>query len=135
VIAHYSGPNAGPDCYQVFMERTRFIRRNNFEIGDRAFSFFGYTNSLNDFFSMRVMTSFLRHNLFVLGPFYQCFIDDKSKIHYTNISEEIYSQRLEEFARKANQLKKKNLGTSRKKYRPIGYDELLEASRSESNKR
>lgn len=57
--------------YQAFMERTRFIRRNNFEltnisvIGLLVNELAGFNNPIHN---IKVLTSFIRHNTFVLKP-------------------------------------------------------------------
>jgi len=119
VLAHYQGPNAGPDKFQIFMERTRFIRRNNFELANWAFSYFGFTNSFTDIFPLRVMTSFLRHNLFIIGPFYVRYID-KDNFYSETIPLELYIQRLESFTYKTKFFREKEID-NHLQYIPVGY--------------
>ena len=69
-----AGVNAKEDLkynYQAFMERTRFIRRDNFEltnvpiIGLLINDFEAINNPLHN---VKVLTSFIRHNSFMLKP-------------------------------------------------------------------
>jgi multimeric flavodoxin WrbA len=55
--------------YQAFMERTRYIRRENFELTNRVI--FGMLiNNVGSFnnplHNLKVLTSFIRHNMFVV---------------------------------------------------------------------
>ena len=57
--------------YQAFMERTRFIRHDDFELTNipavgMLFNELGATN--NQIFNLKVLTSFIRHNTFFLKP-------------------------------------------------------------------
>jgi multimeric flavodoxin WrbA len=59
------------DSYQSFTERTRFIRRANFEWMNTPFTSFILKNvaSTRDrAFGLRVMTSYIRHNTIACGP-------------------------------------------------------------------
>ena len=123
ILAQYHGRNAGPDKYQVFMERTRFIRRNDYELSDLAFSNISITNLLTDISSIRAMTSFLRHNMIVVGPFYKGLQNDSEFAYLENILIETYTNRYEAVAQKialARNLKFNNIS---REYKPIGYPE------------
>lgn len=59
------------DQYQAFTERTRFIRRNNFEWMNTPFTslIIKNTKAARDrLFGLRVMTSYLRHNMIASKP-------------------------------------------------------------------
>ena len=120
VLAYYSGADSEPDQFQRFIERTRFIRRNNFELSHRPFCFFCYTDCLMDIFPIRVMTMFLRHNMFLLGPFYKCF--QNGSVMIENISKEVYTKRLEEFTYKTKQINISGINGDKTTYLPIGYE-------------
>lgn len=66
--------------YQAFMERTRFIRHDDFELTNipaigMLFNELGATN--NQIFNLKVLTSFIRHNTFFLKPIDAILHDDK----------------------------------------------------------
>ncbi len=55
--------------YQVFAERTRFIRRNNFELSHKPTGIVQFCAPDRDqFFFLRATNLFLRHNTLVVGP-------------------------------------------------------------------
>jgi len=56
--------------FQTFIERTRFIRRTHFELGERVYSCINIASSITNIMSLRVMTNMLRQNMFGL-PFYR----------------------------------------------------------------
>ena len=120
VIAHYNGQDAGSDQYQIFMERTRFIRRNNFELANRIFSTFYETHHTADIFILRSLSSFLRHNMFLAGPFYSAYKNAENQIS-ENIDLDLYSKRLEIAAKKAKLAKIKGYNSSETSYLPVGY--------------
>ncbi|EJF06909.1 NADPH-dependent FMN reductase [Thiovulum sp. ES] len=70
----FVGVNSHDDLiyrYQAFMERTRFIRHDDFELSNipsvgMLISELGATN--NQIFNVKVLTSFIRHNTFFLKP-------------------------------------------------------------------
>lgn len=123
VLAHYAGKNAGPDKFQIFMERTRFIRRHDFELADRAFAVFTQTNSLNDIYSLRFMTSFLRQNLFIIGPFYKRLQGADSNTFIESIPVTTFAERIEGFTKKTRLARKNMINTFASSYEPIGYPE------------
>jgi len=62
--------------YQAFTERTRFIRRNDFELTNVPMTSFTLEEvgaSLNPLFSLKVMTSYLRHNSIQCPPTREVF--------------------------------------------------------------
>ncbi|MDY6853061.1 MAG: NAD(P)H-dependent oxidoreductase, partial [Thermodesulfobacteriota bacterium] len=65
----------GMKSYQLFMERTRCVRRNHFQWSNLpvglAVSEAPHTNSI---FTLRALSSYLRHNVFLVGPFYQSLV-------------------------------------------------------------
>lgn len=121
IIAQYHGKDAGPDNFQVFMERTRFVRRNDFELADRAFSSLTLTDSLTDIFPLRAMTSFLRHNMFIVGPFYRGLHGNNGKIVLDNISLNTFIERFENITKKTRHARDIGLNVADSKYEAIGY--------------
>jgi multimeric flavodoxin WrbA len=121
VLAHYSCADAGPDRFQTFMERTRFIRRNNFELADRMFSIFMETDSLTDIYPLRFMTSFLRHNLFIVGPFYRALQKPGEKSVHENIPSQAFAKRIEAVTRKSRYARDISLNRFGSTYEPVGY--------------
>jgi multimeric flavodoxin WrbA len=126
ILSHYSGADAGPDKFQVFMERTRFVRRNDFELGDRAFSAFIATSNLDDIYSLRFMTSFLRHNLFIIGPFYRLLQDPQANVSFENFSSVTFTRRVEEFTKKSRLAREARVNKFHSNYEPIGYFDSIE---------
>lgn len=121
VLAHYAGENAGPDRFQTFMERTRFMRRHDFELTDRAFSVFTETASLHDIYSLRFMTSFLRQNLFIIGPFYIRLQGTDPNTFIESIPVAAFAERIEMFTKKTRLARKNMMNTFASAYEPIGY--------------
>jgi len=121
VLAHYSGVDAGPGRFQTFMERTRFMRRNNFELADRMFSVFTETDSLTDIHPLRFMTSFLRHNLFIVGPFYRAFQKLGGDFVHENMLAQTFAERIEAVTRKSRWAKEIRLNKFGSTYEPVGY--------------
>ena len=80
--------------FQLFVERTRFIRRNHFDLGERVYSNMSFTDSLTDITPLRIMTNMLRQNMFGL-PFY------KQRGFDSNRSIESYLQMIETYAIKS----------------------------------
>lgn len=77
--------------YQAFMERTRFIRHDDFELTNipaigMLLNELGATN--NQIFNVKVLTSFIRHNTFFLKPLEIIFHNEK-KIYQDNFNEYI----------------------------------------------
>lgn len=57
--------------YQAFVERTRFIRRNDFELTNIPITSFLVSEigaSMNPIYNLKVMTSFIRHNGIIIKP-------------------------------------------------------------------
>ncbi|MFC1851855.1 flavodoxin family protein [candidate division CSSED10-310 bacterium] len=57
--------------YQVLIERTRYIRRNNFELTDKLITAFCLNQvgaRTNPFLSMKTVTSYIRHNAIMHKP-------------------------------------------------------------------
>lgn len=65
--------------FQHFIERTRFIRRNHFDLNERVYSCMSIGASITDITPLRIMTNMLRQNMFGL-PFYK-EIDKSRNIH------------------------------------------------------
>jgi hypothetical protein len=65
--------------YQVLIERTRYIRRNNFELTDKlltAFSLNQVGEKINSLHSLKTITSYLRHNTIIHKPIEAFIYDD-----------------------------------------------------------
>lgn len=57
------------DIYQTFLERTRFIRRDNFLLTNVPITSYSMKGpEQEDLFSLKVMTSFMRHNTIICPP-------------------------------------------------------------------
>lgn len=107
--------SSGDDIYfQVFIERTRFIRRNHFELAERVYSSISNTNSVTDILPLRVMTNMLRQNMFGL-PFY------KELNGFSNISMESYIKIIEKFTKKSMTMRKES-GIDFE-YTAVGYED------------
>ena len=66
--------------YQAFTERTRFIRRNDFELSNYPITGFLLNEvgaSSNTIFELKVMTSYMRHNAIMLNPITEHLLDNK----------------------------------------------------------
>lgn len=66
--------------YQVLTERTRYIRRDHFELTDKlitAFSFSQVGARINSLHSMKIMTSYIRHNAVIHMPIEVFVYEDK----------------------------------------------------------
>ncbi len=80
----FTGVNTKDDLiyrYQAFMERTRFIRHDDFELTNipaigMLINELGATN--NQIFNVKVLTSFIRHNTFFLKPIELVIHNDKT---------------------------------------------------------
>lgn len=117
VISSYDGSSLQTkDVFQSFIERTRFIRRNHFELSNKLFSYFGYTKSILDIKPFRIMSSFLRHNMFSIGPYY-VRLSDK----FETIKKQDYTKRLE----KMTVLSKtyRSINNIDNEYTPVGYED------------
>lgn len=114
-VIYVSNTNNAPvDMYQIFMERSRFIRRNHFEWAERVYSSISSTNSITDIFPIRVMTSMLRHNMFGL-PFFRDYRGSRN----TNIKD--YISVVEKYVRKSMAMRK--LSNVDFEYTAVGYED------------
>lgn len=102
------------DMYQTFMERTRFVRRNHFELAERVYSSISYTQSMTDIFPLRAMTSMLRQNMFCL-PFYRSFKG------FSNMYTTDYIKMIEKYANKSKEYRKVSGIDS--EYTAVGYED------------
>jgi len=100
--------------FQIFIERTRFIRRNHFELAERVYSSISSTTSITDILPLRIMTNMLRQNMFGL-PFYKTYKTD------SNIALEYYSLLIEHYTRKSISMRKVSGIDSR--YTAVGYED------------
>jgi len=100
--------------FQVFIERTRFIRRNHFELSERVYSSISSTTSITDILPIRVMTNMLRHNMFGLPFFRECR-------GFTNINIDEYVDIIEKYTRKSMMLRKSS-GVDYA-YTAVGYED------------
>jgi multimeric flavodoxin WrbA len=69
--------------YQAFTERTRFIRRNNFELTNMPFASFTVEDALataDNRFHLRAMVSYLRHNALILPPIREIHAQGKTLV-------------------------------------------------------
>jgi multimeric flavodoxin WrbA len=57
------------DMYQIFIERTRFIRRDNFQLTYTPTLVMGFSDDWrSNILPLRTITSFIRHNVVHIGP-------------------------------------------------------------------
>ncbi len=66
--------------YQAFMERTRFIRREDFELTNRCIISLSINEvgcNVNPIFNVKAITSFIRHNTFIIKPMQIVLKDDQ----------------------------------------------------------
>ncbi|MCK9555521.1 NAD(P)H-dependent oxidoreductase [bacterium] len=69
------------DQYQLFLERTRFIRRDNFILSDIPFGvYYSEKDSVGGQYATRMFTSFLRHNMYIVSPLVQSISIKKNKM-------------------------------------------------------
>ena len=64
--------------YQVLIERTRFIRRNHFELSDKLLTAFSLNHvgaRINNIHDIKTITSYIRHNVIISRPI-EAFIFD-----------------------------------------------------------
>ncbi len=113
------GENDPDFQYQIFMERTRFIRRNNFELTNVPVGQI-HLNSTKEMsiFPARILTSFLRHNtIFVALPL--IISGKESKFEFKTGTEKFINHFIKSCKRIAagsNVVKSEN-----KYYEPVGY--------------
>lgn len=63
------GASFGPsNVYQAFMERTRYLRRDDFRLRNTPYTALACSDHEGDIFPLRAMTSLIRHNTMYLGP-------------------------------------------------------------------
>jgi len=100
--------------FQVFIERTRFIRRNHFEWSERVYSSLSETESITDILPIRIMTNLLRQNMFGLPFFRKCR-------GFTNMDFDIYIDMVEKYTRKSITLRKDS--STDFEYKAVGYED------------
>jgi multimeric flavodoxin WrbA len=100
--------------FQEFIERTRFIRRDHFELSERVYSSISVTSSITDILPLRIMTNLLRQNMFGL-PFLKEFKKTFS------IPFRGYAPMIEKFTRKSITMREKT-GIDNE-YTAVGYED------------
>lgn len=100
--------------FQVFIERTRFIRRDHFELSERVYSSISKTTSVTDILPLRIMTNMLRQNMFGL-PFFKYFQG------HTNVPVNEYVRMLEKYTRKS--VTARRLSGIDLEYTAVGYED------------
>jgi len=100
--------------FQEFIERTRFIRRDHFELSERVYSSVSHSSSITNILPLRVMTNMLRQNMFGL-PF------RRSIMSYYNCSIEFYVNMIEKYTKKSMTVREKS-GIDFE-YTPVGYED------------
>ena len=111
-IVFITGPSYSH--FQLFVERTRFIRRNHFDLGERVYSNMSFTNSLTDITPLRIMTNMLRQNMYGL-PFYKQ-VKYESNTHIAD-----YVNMLETYAIKSR-IQRQVTGID-EEYTAVGYED------------
>lgn len=100
--------------FQLFIERTRFIRRTHFELGERVYSCINVASSVTNIMSLRIMTNMLRQNMFGL-PFYRRFNNIE------NISGLDYAYLIKMFTRRSITMRERSGIDSQ--YTAVGYED------------
>lgn len=100
--------------FQIFIERTRFIRRDHFELSERLYSSVSKTVSITDILPLRIMTNMLRQNMFGL-PFFKDFKGHR------NMNLEKYAKIVEYFTKKSMTMRESS-GTDFR-YDAVGYED------------
>lgn len=100
--------------FQLFIERTRFIRRTHFELGERVYSCINISSKITNIMSLRIMTNMLRQNMFGL-PFYRKYNRDE------NISSLDYAYLMRMFTRRSITMRERSGVDSH--YTAVGYDD------------
>ncbi len=118
--------------YQKFMERTRYIRRGNYLLGDRLVAPFVISEvNANQNLHIRMLTSLIRHHTIVHHPLIALEMD------HTVINEEHLLAQLESFSKNAIALTKARLlrdtDQSFTYYNPVGYQISAERNRTDRN--
>ena len=104
--------------YQMFLERTRFIRRDNFIMSDLPFGAYYFEDTFfSSQYATRMFMSFLRHNMYIVSPLVQFINSDENMISNTD-PDKMFS-RLFFFASKSAAARKK--GNIKYSYKAIGY--------------
>lgn len=65
--------------YQVLMERTRYVRRNHFELTNKLMTSFSLTQvgaKINSLHALKTVTSYIRHNSIMHKPIESYVVDD-----------------------------------------------------------
>jgi multimeric flavodoxin WrbA len=119
LFSAYFGGHQSIDSYQTFIERARFIRRNNFELTDIPVSSFHIEEQgVNSIFHIRVLTSMIRHNTIIVGPHYMGIKHSKGILHNQSLKEfgEAFFKKVKIISIAKNKTKKRS-----PIYLPIGY--------------
>jgi multimeric flavodoxin WrbA len=117
IVAGYNSVNSTgvKDLFSIFIERTRQIRRDDFLLTNLPVLAYSIEEVGNgSLFSMKVMTSFLRHNSIILPPIEQYIIHNEIM---NNIDQRIY-----DFITLAKSIKQgRKYIKEQRIYKPIGY--------------
>ena len=120
IFAAYSGTNFVniQTNYQQFIERTRYLRRDNYLFGRKLVSSFilSEVNS-NRNLHIRILTSLIRHHNILFKPIL-VFKNGNAYINFENIKKQF-----KEFCKTALQIKN---NTTNVEYKPVGYEISLE---------
>jgi multimeric flavodoxin WrbA len=105
--------------YQALMERTRYIRRNHFELTNKLMTSFSLTQvgaKINSLHAMKTVTSYIRHNSIMHKPIESYIVDDtvveegmEDLIHFVKYAE-IFSAGIDVADLKAPQYTTKGIG-------------------------
>lgn len=83
IVAGLNSRSAHLDRYQAFVERTRFIRRNDFELSHVPMTSFLLEEvgaQTNPLFGLKVLTSYLRHNGVICPPIVDIWHNGRSVV-------------------------------------------------------
>lgn len=107
--------------YQRFIERTRYIRRDNFLLTNKLVMALSLNElSANSLFNLRVLTSFIRHNT-IFHKGFEEYIDKNRNIVYNRKKE--LEDIMESFARFSGTIKsgREKVDLGENNYKEIGY--------------
>ncbi len=118
--------------YQQFMERSRYLRRGNYLLGDRLVAPLVITElNANQNLHIRMLTSLIRHHTIVHHPLIA--VENEGEI----INESFLLDQLDNFAREAIEITKSRLSRDPQHsdtwYNPIGY--LISNERNQEDRR
>ena len=116
ILSKYMSEEHGYKLYQRFIERTRFVRRNDFELTNTPIALMSFLNdSVVSNYRIKAMTSILRQNTIICGPPYVEYKGDSNK-NFKQFIDEYFN-----FAKRVKKGVKDGVVSEDVKYVAIGY--------------